>query len=614
MTFRSTIPQAARPAPTGSAASTAFTAPTASTAFTAFTAIVRRATLTALSMIAALAIAPASAQLTYPGCTALQASDFQMTELFNRKGTSTETRDATLYEPTRMDVLTVLKNDGTFDHADIVIVERHGNVKFYDGTAKKVTVMGKIDVLGLDDNGLMGVAFDPDYARNRWLYLWYCPKELIGSQDLKLGNRQLRLTRIKVKPDNTLDMATEKILISILANKVDKWHSGGPMTFDAYGDLWVAVGNNSPDLLPGTMNVLSGTDSTQSAEWGSSNTASLRGGFFRIHPDSSAKGYSIPRGNFGEYWADQFEKKGDSALAKQYRDPKKVLPEVYVKGERSNFSIAVHPTKRWLAWGTVNWEKTYDEFNITDHPIFTGFPYFHKNNLKTGEHDKTVAAPKNNSPLKTGVADLPPAVPGAIVDLVNVAIGGPIYAFDHNLNSKDKFPLHFDNKWLVAGFYDGMWVATLDTNTLAVTNTLKVNTGVFSGFKVRNHVMSMYGKDGALYILNYSGYYDVADNPGVMRIAYKGSSCAPVAVAQAPKPEAYQKIWLSSTNLEIGEQGRHEFSLFDLSGRAVFRAEGDSGARYDFARLGAGAPLRKGVYVVKVRTAQGLFMRRISLM
>ncbi|HKP94746.1 MAG TPA: PQQ-dependent sugar dehydrogenase [Fibrobacteria bacterium] len=566
-------------------------------------------------LLGALAIGPAMAQLTYNGCAALQSGDFQMTELFSRKGGTDVVMDGTLSEPTHMDVRTTLKGDGTFDHADIVFVERLGNVKFYDGAAKRVSVMGKINVWGKSDNGLMGVAFDPGYARNRWLYLWYSPKELIGSQTN--GNRQLRLTRITVKSDNTLDMASEKILINILGSKTDTWHSGGPMTFDSYGDLWVAVGNNSTDLDPvkcsAGENVLSQTDSTASAEWGPSNTASLRGGFFRIHPDSSDRGYSIPRGNFGEYWADQFEKQGKADLAAQYRNPRKVLPEVYVKGERSNFSIAVHPTKRWLAWGTVNYSNVNDEFNITDHPVFTGFPYFHGNNLPTCDHHKDVNAPENTSKFNSGVTDLPPAVPGTLNNLVNVAIGGPIYSFDRSLNSKDKFPPHFDNKWLVAGFNGGMWAVTLDTNTLKSVNTQKMDNGLFGGFRLRNHVMSMYGKDGALYVLNYDGYYDQTVNPGAMRVAYKGACTVPLQAA-GPKPQPYRKIWLSQTALTVGEAGPHEFGLYDVSGHRVFRARSGGGAEYPFSRLGGGAGLKRGVYTIRVETLQGSFVRRISLL
>lgn len=557
-----------------------------------------------LALLAACLAAPTGAQLAYKGCADLKAADFQMTELFNRKGTDGAAADADLSEPTRMDVLAVTRPNGQFDHADIIFVERLGKVKWFDGVAKKVTLMGTIAVHGNADNGLMGVAFHPDFAKNRWIYLWYSPKQLIGQ------NRQLRLTRITVKPDNTLDMASEKILINILASKTDTWHSGGPMQFDAYGDLWVGVGNNSSDLNPDACNVLSPTDSTASSEWGSSNTASLRGGFFRIHPDSGAKGYSIPRGNFGEYWADQFDKQGKAALAAQYRDPKKVLPEVYVKGERSNFSIGLHPTKRWLGWGTVNYAGVNDEFNITAHPSFTGFPYYHADNAKTCGHSVDAAAPRNTSPLNSGVVDLPPAVPGALNNLVNVAIGGPIYDFDPGLASESKFPPHFDDKWIVSGFRGGMWVVTLDSVTLKPINTLKVDNGLFGSFISRNHVMSMYGRDGALYILNYDGYYNSALNPGAMRVAYKGD-CRPGVSARDARPEPYQKIWLTAKGIEVGEAGPHAIALFDLGGRRVWSARGNGAKGYGFAAMRAG--LRPGIYQARVTSAAGTFTRRVSL-
>ncbi len=573
--------------------------------------------------LAALAAIPALAQLTYNGngCGALNSADFQTTEVFNKNGSAGAVADSGLSEPTRMDVRVVNNKDGVYDHSDIYFVERFGNVKYYDGTARKVSLMGKISVHAKkedvttpgksdygrgDDNGLMGMALHPDFAINRWMYFWYSPEKMLGL------NRLLRLSRITARPDNTLDMGTEKVLIEIIGSKTDWWHSGGPMTFDAYGDLWVAVGNNSQDLNPGSLNVMSHTDSTASSEWGSSNTHSLRGGFFRIHPDSSAKGYSIPRGNFGEYWADHFEKMGRKDLAAQYRDTSKVLPEVYVKGERSNFSVAVHPTKRWLAWGTVNFASVYDEFNITDHPIFSGYPYFEGNNVRTGSHTLDPLAPKNTSPLNSGVQELPPAIPGTINNLVNISISGPIYHFDPSLNSVTKFPPHFDNKWLVAGFSGGMWAITLDTNSLQPIDTLEVDNGLFNSFKIRNHVMSMYGKDGALYILNYSGGYNNASNPGAMRVIYKGSCHVPVSTG-IPVIDANRKIVLSPSTLKVDEPGTHQFDLYDLSGHRVFMAIGSEGAEYRFAELSRRKALPPGIYMVRVRTAQGLFAHRISL-
>ncbi|MEO7425859.1 MAG: PQQ-dependent sugar dehydrogenase [Fibrobacteria bacterium] len=575
-------------------------------------------------LLGALGTGSAMAQLTYPGCDAVQSTDFVATEMLNRRGDNGAVKDPDMSEPTRMDVQVINKN-GLYDHTNIFYVERLGNVKFFDGAAKTVTLMGKINVRGVSDNGLMGIVLDPNFETNHWLYLWYSPNQLVRK------NKQLQLSRYTVKSDNTLDMLSEKVLMKFLANTVDEWHSGGPMAFDSYGDLWGAVGNNSGDLSVDSCtkgySVLSQTDSTSSAEWGSSNTASLRGSFWRIHPDSSAKGYSIPHGNFGEYWADEFERQGKpAALVAQYRDPLKVLPEIYVKGERSNFSIAVHPTKRWLAWGTVNYAGSNDEFNLTDHPVFTGFPYFHGNNVRTCANGQDSAAPKNTSPMNSGVQDLPPATPGVLNYgmggwAVNVAIGGPIYFFDRSLNSDVKFPPSFHNKWLIGGFYDfskkgGLYIASIDSTTLKIANTLRVDNGIFSGFKVRNYIGAKYGADGALYILNYDGYYNSTINPGVMRVTYKGNCKVPLSAKAVGRPRnaGYQKIWLSQLDLKVGEPGAHTFTLFDLNGNKVYSTKGIQDAQYLFSDLEAKAGIKRGVYLVKVETAAGEFVRQASLL
>jgi cytochrome c len=467
------------------------------------------------------------------------------------------------------------------------------------------------------------VVFHPDFEKNRWVYLWYTPKETFNQSMTGTGlNRQMRLSRFTVTADNKLDMASEKFLYKILGSKTDTWHCGGPMQFDAYGDLWVGLGNNSPDLDPTACdagnNVLSKTDSTTSAEWGPSNTASLRGSFFRIHPDSSEKGYSIPAGNFGEYWANKFEQQGKADLATQYRDPKKVLPEIYVKGERSNFSIAVHPTKRWLAWGTVNYSTTNDEFNITNHPIFSGFPYFMANNAPTCTHGKSVDAPTNNSPLNSGVTTLPPAIPGTINNLVNVAIGGPIYSFDPALTYEGKFPPHFDNKWLISGFgragSPDIWAVTIDDtkDPFKTLNTTALRGNIFKDVPVRNFIGAKFGKDGALYITNYDGDYGVSRNPGVVRVTYQGT-CKVVSTAPQKPIAPYQNIWIDPQGIMVGEKGPHAVSLYDLAGREVWGRKGSGSHLYRTTDIRAQAFLKAGVYMAKVATPAGEITRRISL-
>ena len=218
---------------------------------------------------------------TYPGCSNLTAADFTKSELAAKKG---------LQEPVGFDLQAVRNAAGdSVTQVNIFFVERMGKVKFYDGGTQTVTLAGTIPVLansalkccgGSDDNGLMGIALDPKYGVNHWIYVWYGPEQTDASV-----NPRLRLSRFTITAQNTLDMSSEKILIDILTSKGEHRHAGGPMTFDAHGDLWVTLGQSGNDInYPSANSQWSATDSGLNQEWGPSNTASLRGGIFRILP------------------------------------------------------------------------------------------------------------------------------------------------------------------------------------------------------------------------------------------------------------------------------------------------------------------------------------------
>lgn len=584
---------------------------------------------------------PLFAQITHPNCAALATGDFSVTQLFDRAGRVASLRDAKLSEPVQMDLEPVYQGDSVAS-VRIYFVERLGAVKMFDG--QKVVTLATLSTWAgttalnddmQNDNGLMGLALHPDFANNHWLYLWYTPP--VANNGI---NRKMRLSRFRVANDALVE---EKILITVFGSKTDKWHCGGPMTFDAHGDLWVSVGNNSNDVSPtesyrdaggNTVTLNSGTqvstrDSSNSAEWGSSNTRSLRGGVLRIHPDSSEKGYRIPSGNFGDYWSKQFASEGKSDLAADYGDTNKVAPEVYVKGTRSNYSIAVHPTKRWLAWGEVNYNSQSDEFNLVTHPAFTGFPYFHANQqvVPGSPSTQSKTAPTNNSLFNSGVKTLPPATApvlwwgnGVTANTLpaNVAMGGPIYTYKRDLKSKTKFPPHFDHSWLLLSEKaNSLYAVFLDSNTAALkTNPLRLDNGLIP-MALRNPVQAKYGPDGALYVLNYSGQAGgdySTDNPGVTRIDYKGTcrlNAVPVTEKATRKP---LNIALTPRDLTVDEEGEHVFRVLDLKGRALFTRAGGRGARYDFAKLKAERKWPSGLYQIQVNTPRGSLSRIASWM
>jgi cytochrome c len=402
------------------------------------------------------------------------------------------------------------------------------------------------------------------------------------------------------------------------------------MRFDAHGDLWVTIGNNGSDLS-GSGSQYSTTDSNSNQEWGASNTASMRGGVIRIHPDNSAKGYSIPSGNFGDYWADYFQNNGNATLATQYRDTSKVLPEIYVKGTRSNFSIWVHPTKRWLAWGEVNYQGTNDEYNLLTTPAFTGFPYFHKNNVATPgtiTPAKDPLAPTNTSAMNRGVTQLPPAKSASLWYAASltkttlpttVAIGGDVYLYDRNLKSGVKFPPHFQLVWLMMQSVNGsntVYGVAIDSTAVSPAGTpQRLDNGVLalntSPANIRRAVQASYGPDGALYFLNYGGGdYATTANSGVLRVTYTGNcKLDPVSVSGF-RPFSELRMSFNGTRLTILEEGRHEVMLYTAKGREVFRVAGEAGASYDLKAFRGAA---KGVYAVRITTSKGKFARTIPL-
>ena len=181
--------------------------------------------------------------------------------------------------------------------------------------------------------GLVGIAVHPNFKINRWIFLFYTPS-VSNSQ-----NRVHRLSRFELDP-NTFTVTKEKVLLRMEATTTDQWHSGGSMDFDAYGDLWIQVGDNiTGDAIHFRRR--------SNAGWTSGNTANLIGGIIRIHPDSSDVGYSVPRDNFGEYFAKQFP----NDFGVSYMDTNRVRSQIYAKGQRSNFTSGSHPTETSICLG-----------------------------------------------------------------------------------------------------------------------------------------------------------------------------------------------------------------------------------------------------------------------
>jgi glucose/arabinose dehydrogenase len=102
-----------------------------------------------------------------------------------------------------------------------------------------------LNVDGSGERGLLGVALHPDFATNRFIYLYYTTPE---------SGTHNRISRFTANPSNpNIVSVGSEVWIANLPNLNAVVHNGGAMHFGTDGKLYVAVGDNSesskaPDL------------------------------------------------------------------------------------------------------------------------------------------------------------------------------------------------------------------------------------------------------------------------------------------------------------------------------------------------------------------------------
>lgn len=232
----------------------------------------------------------------------------------------TEVLDTALYEPMEM----VILRDGR-----VLYAERRGDVKLYHPVSNKIKTIAtlRVSVTGNYEDGILGIALDPDYETNHWIYIYYSPANADYKQNIS------RFEMI----DDSIVMASEKIVIEIAAQRGICCHAGGHLEFSPNGDLYIPTGHNA-----------SATDSDVV-----SNTHDLRGKILRIHPEVDGT-YTIPDGNL-------FPKDGS-----------KGRPEIYAMGTGSR----VHtPAQKPLIWFPYSEFKGFPVMLAGSHRVVSGPVY-----------------------------------------------------------------------------------------------------------------------------------------------------------------------------------------------------------------------------------------------
>ncbi|MEU2982324.1 PQQ-dependent sugar dehydrogenase [Streptomyces hirsutus] len=431
----------------------------------------------------------------------------------------------------------------------VLHTSRDGTVRLTDG-AGNTKVAGKLDVYSHDEEGLQGVAVDPAFASNRFVYLYYAPKLSTPSGDAPSDGSASdftpfdgvnRLSRFVLKTDGTLDPTSEKKILDVPASRGICCHVGGDIDFDAAGNLYLSTGDDTnPFASDGytPIDERATRNPAYDAQRSSGNTNDLRGKVLRIKVNADGT-YSTPSGNlFSPGTA-------------------KTRPEIYAMGFRNPFRMSVDKATGTVYLGdygpdsgTAKPDRGPEgqvEFNRITKAGNYGWPYctgkndaYNDYNFATGTPGTTFdcSAPKNTSPHNTGLTDLPPAQPSWIpYNGTSVPefgggsespMGGPVYRYDAGSTSEVKFPQEFDGDFF-AGEFGRRWIKRIEA---AGDGTVQsINPFPWSGTQVMDMA---FGPDGALYVLDYgTGYFNGDENSALYRIEHVTGGLAPIAQAKA---------------------------------------------------------------------------------
>jgi glucose/arabinose dehydrogenase len=121
----------------------------------------------------------------------------------------------------------------------LFVAEQRGTLRVVKAGGKLATfldISGKVDSAG--ERGLLGVAFDPAFSKNRYVYFYYTQR-VTGTTPAH--NRVIRVT---ARGDRAV-AGTKKLILRLNNLSSVTNHNGGAIHFGKDGKLYVAVGENA---------------------------------------------------------------------------------------------------------------------------------------------------------------------------------------------------------------------------------------------------------------------------------------------------------------------------------------------------------------------------------
>ncbi|MEV6599628.1 PQQ-dependent sugar dehydrogenase [Actinoplanes sp. NPDC051346] len=441
---------------------------------------------------------------------------------------------------------------------------RKGAVRLNDPKSGRNILAATLPVYQHDEEGVQGIAIDPDFAVNKWVYIYYSPlldtptddpstptvnegdaPEEGTAADFAPFKGVMRLSRFKLD-GNTLALGSEQRILDVPTDRGICCHVGGKIDFDAAGNLYLSTGDDTnPFASDGyaPLDERANRNPAFDAQRSAANTNDLRGKILRIAVNPTG-GYRIPRGNLF---------RPGTAYTR---------PEIYAMGLRNPFRFAVDKGTGVIYLGDYSPDANmpnprrgpagHGRWMAVDKPANYGWPYCVAPDLPYVDYDFAThtsgapfncAAPVNESPHNTGLRTLPPVEKAEVIYGYGLSaefpelgvggigpMGGPAYDYEARNNSATKWPEHYDGKPL---FYE--WTRDyVKEFTLGPDNAVTAIAPVLPSVIFDNPMDLEFGPDGALYVLEYGdGFFSENPEAQLARIDYVRGNRSPIPKVSA---------------------------------------------------------------------------------
>ena len=245
----------------------------------------------------------------------------------------------------------------------LFVVEQEGRIRVFDNVDSVSTMKTFLDITDRvervgNEEGLLSLAFDPDYPTRPYYYVYYTHE----------ATRRSRLARFEVDPidrDTTLSGSQQ---IFLMADQAFRNHNGGQIAFGPNdGYLYLGLGDN------GNSNDRHSNPALKPPQGHGQDRSTIHGNILRL--DVTNHPYTIPPDN-------------------PFVGVAGVLEEIWAYGFRNPWRMSFDPVTGWLWAGDVG-QNAWEEIDIVEKGQNYGWRIMEGNSC-------CVACEPNNQPCDPG--------------------------------------------------------------------------------------------------------------------------------------------------------------------------------------------------------------------